>query len=200
MIKYRKAFSFFLFFVFCLSSYGLLVPKGLANSIFLPLILRSSFSCPVISNGDFEQGATGWNQSSLNNRPLIVDANYLNSTFGVTPHNGTWAASLCGVPNEVASLKQPISVSASCPYLSYWHWIDSFAPCGVHYGKVTITDLTGTNTVDTYDLCSETITNGWVIHTLNLGTYAGQTVTLEIRAECNTTDISILLLDDVSFQ
>lgn len=203
LIKCRKAFSFFLFLVFYLSTNGLIAPRSHANPIFIPLILRNPSSCTFIFNGDFEQGingANGWIQSSLNNIPLIVDANYLDSNYGAAPHNGIWAASLCGVSNEVAGLKQPISVSASCPSLSYWHWIDSFAPCGVHFGKVIITDLTGTKTVDTYDLCSAAITNGWVIHTVDLNTYAGKTVTLEIRAECNTADVSILLLDDISFQ
>lgn len=193
--------TIFLLVFFSLSGYSPFAPKTVAAQLYLPLVLNSLGSCPVISNGDFEQGATVWKQTSKIGSPLILDANaFRTATHGVaTPHGGSWAALLCGVENEVASLKQSISVAAGCPNLTFWHWIDSFAPSGVHFEKVLITNLNGTTLVDTYDLSSDTVTNGWERRSLSLSAYAGQTVTLEIRAECNTTDLSILLLDDFSF-
>lgn len=193
--------TFFLLVFFSLSGYSPFAPKTVAAKLYLPLLLSSLSPCPVISNGDFEQGDAVWKQTSNFSSPLILDANaLLVATQGIaSPHGGSWAAMLCGVENELASLKQSIIVAVGCPTLSYWHWIDSFAPCGVHFEKVLITNPNGTTLVDTYNLCSETVTNGWEKRSLSLGAYAGQTVTLEIRAECNTTDVSILLLDDFSF-
>jgi hypothetical protein len=197
-----KAAGFFLAFIVSFSGLALWVPKSSADPLFLPLVLKS---CSVaISNGDFEQGNTQWVASSLfplADFPIIVDANYLNnSSPGVTPHSGNWIGWLCGVFNEISSLKQQLTIPATCSTLTYWHWIDSDAPCGVHYGRVVLTQGNVAQVVDTYDLCSAKNTGDWVQHAVNLSSFSGQSVMLEIRGECFTNDFSSLFVDDVSFQ
>lgn len=54
--------------------------------------------------------------------------------------------------------------------------------------------------MDVFDLCDSTNTGGWVTHSVNLGAYAGQSVTLQIRAETDASDNSNLFVDDVSLQ
>ena len=54
--------------------------------------------------------------------------------------------------------------------------------------------------VDVYDLCDSEDTGGWVSHSVNLGAYVGQLVTIQIRAETDVTLNSNLLIDDVSLQ
>ena len=202
MRKIRKTAGFFLTFVVSFFSLALWVPESSAGSLFLPLILKSCSG--AIPNDDFEQGRTQWIESSLRSLadfPVIIDRNYLNDfSPGITPHSGNWAGWLCGVFNETTSIKQQLTVPATCPKLTYWHWIDSDAPCGVHYGKVVLTQGNAAQVVDTYDLCSAKNTFGWVKHDVDLSAYAGKLVVLEIRAECLSSDYSSLFVDDVSFQ
>jgi hypothetical protein len=202
MPKFPTIVRFSLVIVLAFSGLGLWVPKSSAGQMFLPLILNT---CSVaIPNGDFEQGRVLWIESSLHplaDYPMIVDQNYLNTyASGVTAHGGNWVGWLCGVDNEVSSIKQQLIVPAACPNLTYWHWIDSEADRGVHYGKVVLTQGNGPEVVvDSYDLCIDENTYGWVRHDVDLSAYAGQSVLLEIRAECQSTDFSSLFLDDVSF-
>lgn len=205
MRKFRKTAGFFLTFVVSLSSLALWVPTSSADPVFLPLVAKS---CSVaIPNGDFEQGRTQWIESSLYppaTYPLIVDQNYLkNYPPVITPHGGNWTGWLCGMKdgNEVSSIRQQLTVPASCPNLTYWHWIDSDAPaCGVHFGKVVLTQGSVAEVVDTYDLCRAKNTSGWVKHDVDLSAYAGNSVVLEIRAECLSSDPSSLFVDDISFR
>ncbi len=46
--------------------------------------------------------------------------------------------------------------------------------------------INGSSVVDVYDLCISENTGGWSKHVVNLGAYAGQLVTLEIRTETNS--------------
>jgi hypothetical protein len=53
--------------------------------------------------------------------------------------------------------------------------------------------------VDRYDLCEATNTGGWARHAVNLSSYAGRTVRLQIRGETNGSALSHLLVDDVAW-
>jgi len=122
----------------------------------------------------------------------------MNSGFPgtVTPHGGSWAVWLGGVLNETAYIQQQVTVSAGCPYLTFYHWIASADDCGYDYGFTRINGAT----VDTVNLCSSKDTGGWVQNTINLSAYAGQTVTLQIRATTDGSLNSNWFVDDVSFQ
>jgi hypothetical protein len=202
MRKFRITAGFLLTFVVSFSSLALWVLESSAGPLFLPLVLKSCSG--AIPNGDFEQGRTQWIESSLYppaDVPLIVDRNYFDDfSPGITPRGGNWAGWLCGMENEISSIKQQITVPATCPKLTYWHWIDSDAPCGVHFGKIFLTQGNVAQGVDTYDLCSAKNTAGWVKHDVDLSAFAGKSVVLEIRAECLSNDYSSLFIDDVSFQ
>lgn len=85
---------------------------------------------------------------------------------------------------------------SSSPYLHYWHWIASQDVCGYDFGGVII----DSTVVDVYDLCQGRNTGGWVRHTVDLRSYAGRTVYLQIRSETDDSFNSNLFVDDVSFQ
>ncbi len=99
--------------------------------------------------------------------------------------------------NEIAYIQQQVIVPTGSPYLAYWHWIASADSCGNDFGGVIIN---GSTVVDAYNLCTSTNTGGWAKHVVNLSAYAGQTVSLQIRAETNGSLNSSLFVDDVSFQ
>lgn len=81
-------------------------------------------------------------------------------------------------------------------YLSYWHWIASVDFCGYDFGKVLING----SVVESYDLCDANNTSGWVQRVVNLSAYSGQSVALQIRAECDFSYNSNLFIDQVAFQ
>ncbi len=146
---------------------------------------------PIV-NGDFEQGATGWTQYSTHGWTLI------RQTFpgSVTPHGGSWAAWLGGDYDDTSYVLQQVTIPASRPYLTYWHWIASADGCGYDFGGVIV----NSTVVDTYDLCTSANTGGWVKHVVNLSAYAGQSVSFQIRVETDSSENSNLFVDDVSLQ
>jgi len=149
-------------------------------------------SSGLFPNGDFEQGQVIWEEFSTHGWDLIVQ------TFpgGVTPYNGTWAAWLGGDYDDISYIQQQITVPTGLPYLSYYHWIASSDYCGYDFGGVLVNDVV----VEAYDLCEDTNTNGWVKRVVNLSAYAGQSVEIQIRAECDSSYNSNLFIDQVAFQ
>ena len=165
-----------------------------ASRIYLPLINRV-YAGPlpgVIVNGNFESGSTGWTEYSQQDYyPLSTS-----SDLPVTPHSGSYVAWLGGVDDEISYIQQQVTISSGAPYLVYWHWISSDDACGNDFGSVLINGIA----VNAYLLCGSTDTGGWVTHSVNLSAYAGQSVTLQIRAATNSSGTSHLFVDDVSFQ
>jgi hypothetical protein len=145
-----------------------------------------------IVNGDFESGSIGWTEYSYQGWQIIVD------TFppGVTARSGSYAAWLGGDFDEISYVQQQVTISAGAPYLVYWHWIDSVDICGWDYGGVMING----SPEDVYDLCTDTNTGSWVKHSVDLSAYAGQSVTVQIRAETDSSGETNLFVDDVSLQ
>jgi hypothetical protein len=147
-------------------------------------------SASGIVNGNFESGTTGWVEFSTHGWDIIITG------APVTPRSGAYLAWLGGDDEDLSYVQQDVTISAGTPYLVYWHWIASDDVCGWDYGSVKV----NTVVVDSYELCSDENTGGWVQHSVNLGAYAGQTVTLQIRAETDSSGNSNLFVDDVSLQ
>lgn len=114
---------------------------------------------------------------------------------GISPHAGQWLAWLGGDHNEISYIRQSVTVAAGASILSYWAWIASEDECGYDAGGV----LVNSTVVNQFDLCSGTSTGDWVRRMVNLGAYAGQTVTLQFRVETDGSLNSNLFIDDVSF-
>jgi hypothetical protein len=164
-----------------------------AQKINLPLIMKGVITSPsTLLNGDFEQGAgVGWEEYSALGWDIILSS----GSLPVTPHSGNWAAWLGGDYGEDSYISQNVKVNAGDSYLHLWYWINSVMPCGLDYGYVMI----NSSNLQSWDLCDSTDTGGWVELILDLSAYAGQTVTLKIRATTTFVSISNLSIDDVSF-
>jgi hypothetical protein len=157
----------------------------------------SDLSCIGIGNCDFESGRNvGWTEYSSNNYDIVYDCSDPIFCNDIIPHSGNWLAWLGGEVTEISYIQQQISVTTSAPYLVYWQWIDSSDFCNLDYDYVEVF-INGTR-VDKYDLCSDTNTTEWVPHNINLTTYAGQSVTLQIRTTTDSNGYSNLYIDDVS--
>jgi inhibitor of cysteine peptidase len=143
-------------------------------------------------NGNFESGSTGWTQYSTHGWPIIVTS----FPSGVTAHGGSHAAWLGGDYADISYIQQQVTIPSGAPHLVYWHWIASADVCGYDFGGVMING----SVVAVYNLCSSTNTGGWVKHSVNLSAYAGQSVSLQIRVETDSSFNSNLFIDDVTFQ
>ena len=167
-------------------------PFVATDFVYLPTILRSSSTSSSIVNGNFESGATGWTEYSQHGWDLI-----LNSGLPVTPHSGSWAVWLGGEDSDISYIQQQVTVPPTQPYLNYWHYIASAeSGCIYDYAYVKVNNTT----VESYPLCGATETNGWVLHSVNLSAYSGQSVSLQLRVVTDSYVNSNLFIDDVSFQ
>lgn len=160
---------------------------GSSYTLFLPTILKPA---PQLLNANFEDGRTGWIEASTDSHIII------RTDQPVMAHSGSWVAWLGGVKNNISSITQQVLVPSSAPYLAYYHYIASSDVCG--YDEVVL--FANLTQVNTYALCSSQSTNGWVKRVVNLSAFAGQTISLQIRVETDSTLNSNLFIDDVSFQ
>jgi hypothetical protein len=146
----------------------------------------------LLPNGDFEQGREVWKESSDSDNPLI----YYIDDLVVQPFNGSWAAWFGGILNENESIWQFVLVPADHPYMSYWHWIVSEDICGTDLASVEVNAVM----IDSYYLCEDNNTDGWVQKVYDLRVYSGQTVEVKIGASNNSTIPSSLFVDYFTFQ
>jgi hypothetical protein len=164
------------------------------NLVFLPVSLN--MSAPVaqpLRNGNFEDGPVVWRQFSQQGWDLIY--NKANLPEEVPPHGGEWAAWLGGDDGERAYLEQSVVVPQSSPYLSYFHWIESEDTCNNDFAFV----FANNNKIKEYTLCSSADTNGWRRQSIDMRSYAGQSVTIRIEVVTDSSLVSNLFLDDVAF-
>ena len=153
---------------------------------------RTTTSIAGIQNGDFEQGPVAWTEYSTHGWPLILQ----DFPGSVTPYDGTWAVWLGGEYDDISYIEQQVFVPPVNHYISYWHWIASEDVCGYDFGGVLVN---GTE-VESYSLCSTNNTGGWVHRVIDLSVYAGTSVSIQIRAECDGSLNSNLFIDHVAFQ
>lgn len=155
--------------------------------VFMPIVSNQIFV--ALANGNFEAGATNWQEVSLQNESLVVKA----ETAKVAAHSGVWVAWLGGLSQEVSFIHQKVTVPHQTPTLQFWYWISSKDDCGYDFGGVLIDGAV----VDKFDLCATSQTGGWKLRTVNLNAYVAQTVEIQIRAETDELVPSTLLIDDI---
>jgi hypothetical protein len=160
--------------------------------VYLPF-LQTTAAPASINNGDFEQGHSAWSESSMSGYQLIFSTG-----FSVVPHSGQYLAWLGGTNADMNTLSQSFGVvPGSANYLHYYYLIDSNeANCTFDTARV----LVNANVVAEYGLCINHNTSTWVHGSIDLSSYAGQTVTLSFQMSSDESVISNLFIDDVSFQ
>lgn len=145
-----------------------------------------------IVNGDFESGPVGWEEYSFQGWPLILHKDDLS----VTPHGGNWAVWLGGDYDETSYISQTVTIPTGVTTLRFWHWIASEDSCDYDFAWVRINNTSVLNV----DLCEENNTAGWVAQAVNIGAYAGQTVSLQFRVETDSSLNSNYFVDDVALE
>ena len=143
----------------------------------------------ALTNGGFESGATGWTATS----GVIT-----NSTGGV-PHAGSWYAWLDGYgTSHTDTLSQTFTVPTGSPSLRFYNYISTDEVGSTVYDRLTVQVISGgvTTTLATYS--NVNATSGYVLRTLGLSAFAGQSVTLKFTGTEDSSAATNFLVDDVS--
>lgn len=165
---------------------------------------------PVLSEG-FDGGSipAGWTviDADNDNDTWTHSSAFPSSFFAVPTHNGSSGSVYSGSINVQTYnpltpdnwLVTPEVTLTGNSTLTYWMSIsDGYYP-GDYYG-VFITTVSNPTPSDFTQLFVETMTSAddvWGMRTVNLDSYAGQTVRIAFR-HFNCTDGDILILDDVT--
>ncbi len=143
-----------------------------------------------LNNGGFESGRNnGWTETDNFNYSLVV------SNGATAARTGSWKAWLGDANNNTAQIAQNFTVPAGGGSLRYYYKITSSDSCGYDYGYVQVNDTV----LKTYNLCTTNVTSGYVLGTVSLSAYAGQTVSIRFRLKTDSSILSALYIDDVAF-
>ncbi|WP_328917995.1 M4 family metallopeptidase [Streptomyces sp. NBC_00138] len=142
----------------------------------------------LLANPGFESGNTGWTTSSG-----VID----NST-GAPAHSGSYKAWLDGYgTTHTDTLAQSVTIpaSASSATLTFYLYIStSETSTSTAYDKLTL--QAGSTTLATYSNLNHT--TGYVQKSLDLSSYAGQTVNLKFTGTEDVTLGTSFLIDDAA--
>ena len=146
-------------------------------------------------NGNFEQGPNvGWVESSNYTGFTLVTNDFDDNQL--TPHSGAFAAWLGGVNDEEAIITQQVTVPTGQPFLRYYYIIGSQETlCGFDEGGVAVNG----NPLQLYGLCDANESADWVLDSIDLSAFKGQSVTLQFFTFTDGSFNSNLFIDDVSF-
>ena len=155
----------------------------------------------LIPNGDFEQGATGW---QLYQGAQIVDT----LPVTITAHSGRWAALVFGAENGGAEIDSTfaLTIPVAMPYLSYWVWVDSDAPsCSTVSGDraamaVFLNNGSGPQLADIVPLCQAASIGRWTKHVFDLRNFAGADRAVISITAYTPLSRSRAYFDDIGFQ
>jgi Zn-dependent metalloprotease len=142
-----------------------------------------------LGNPGFESGATVWSQTSG------VIGQYGGS--GEPTHSGTWDAWLDGYgTSHTDTLSQSVTIPAGCAAtLTFWLHIDtSETTTTTAYDKLTV--KAGSTTLATYSNLSKG--SGYAQKSLNLSSFAGQTVTISFSGSEDVSLQTSFVVDDTA--
>ncbi|MEV4481460.1 M4 family metallopeptidase [Micromonospora coxensis] len=144
----------------------------------------------LIGNGGFESGTAPWTASS----------GVITSSSSQPARTGSYKAWLDGYGSaRTDTLSQSVSIPAGCSSytLSFWLHIDTAeTTTSTAYDKLTV--QVGSTTVATYSNLNAAA--GYVQRTFNVGSYAGQTVTLKFTGVEDSSLQTSFVIDDVTLQ
>ncbi|MET9255414.1 M28 family peptidase [Streptomyces sp. NPDC003717] len=141
----------------------------------------------LVVNGGFENGTAPWTASS----------GVITNQAGEAPHGGSYMAWLNGWgATHTDSAAQTVTIPAGCTSarLSYWLHIDTDETENTAYDTFTV--KAGGQTLAT--LSNTDSTPGYVQKTLDLGRFAGQTVTLAFTGVEDQSLQTSFVVDDVT--
>jgi hypothetical protein len=136
-----------------------------------------------VTNGGFESGITGWSPTGTG------------AVTTARAHSGTHADAPCATTSCASTLTQSITLPAgSSPTLTFWTYVATQESGSTAYDKVTA-KINGTAVATVSNASTK---GAWFQTTVNLASYAGQTVSLQFAESNDSTLPTSFWLDDVS--
>lgn len=182
---------------------------GLTEQVTLSLTISSAGGTQLITDGGFESAtksgltAPGWTATTNEHGQNIIIVK------GSYPHSGSNYAELGGANNDVQSLTQTVSIPAGSTSvtLTFWVNITTQETNGNAYdylyvdiantsGVILGTPLTLNNTNSTAD--GNTLGVYFQPQSVNLSSYAGETIEIMFHATTDYEKTTTFLIDDVS--
>ena len=144
-----------------------------------------------ITNGGFENGATGWSQSSSGGYAIIDDAR---------PRSGSYSGWMAGYNNASDKLYQTVSVPASGGTLGFYVYVSTQETSSTSYDylRVRVYSTSGSllGTLRTYS--NGSTKNSWFSGSASLANWAGQTVRIQFDATNDSSYTTSFFVDDVT--
>jgi hypothetical protein len=142
-----------------------------------------------LTNPGFESGSTGWSATSG-----VIGQN---SGNGEPAHTGTWNAWLDGYgTTHTDTLSQSVTIPSGChASLSFWLHIDT-AETSTTTAFDHLTVKLGSTTLSTFSNLNAA--NGYSLHTVDVSSFAGQTVTLLFTGTEDFELQTSFVLDDLA--
>ncbi|HKN97764.1 MAG TPA: putative Ig domain-containing protein, partial [Pseudonocardiaceae bacterium] len=142
-----------------------------------------------LGNPGFESGATVWTAT-----PAVIGQN---GSIGEPAHTGTWDAYLDGYgTTHTDTLSQSVTIPAGCSAtLSFFLHVDTAeTTTTTQFDKLTV--KLGATTLGTFSNLNHA--TGYVQHTFNVSSFAGQTVTLTFTGTEDTSLQTSFVVDDTA--
>ncbi|MFK0192744.1 protease pro-enzyme activation domain-containing protein [Kitasatospora sp. NPDC090308] len=147
----------------------------------------SCTAAQLLGNPGFETGSAS---------PWTASSGVVNNSTSQAAHGGSWKAWLDGYgSSHTDSLSQSVAVPSGCTAkLSFWLHVDTAETGSTAYDKLTVS-VNGT-TVATYSNLDKN--TGYAQKTIDLSSYAGQTVTVKFNGVEDSSLQTSFVLDDTA--
>jgi PKD repeat protein len=150
----------------------------------------------LLGNPGFETGTAS---------PWAASTGVVKNSSTEPPHSGTWDAWLDGYgTTHTDTLAQTVTVPTGCTNykFTFWMHIDTAeTSTTTKYDTLTLQALNSSGTVlsNLYTYSNLNANTGYSLHTFNLPSYAGQTITLKFTGTEDSTKQTSFAIDDTAF-
>ncbi|WP_344469899.1 putative Ig domain-containing protein, partial [Kitasatospora kazusensis] len=141
----------------------------------------------LLGNAGFETGTAS---------PWTASAGVIDNSSGEPAHSGSWKAWLDGYGStHTDTLSQTVTIPAGCKAsLSFWLHIDTAETGTTAYDNLKV--QAGSTTVASFSNVNKN--TGYALHTYDLSSFAGQTVTLKFTGTEDSSLQTSFVIDDTA--
>jgi hypothetical protein len=161
-------------------------------------LLKLEESPPVLNNGSFDRGPTGWAQlvGDANGKLIYHQAEHTTIPMPVTSPYVAW---LGGKASQINRLYQAVTLPKNYAVsLQYWYYVKSYETDCAHDEATVEAVMNGeSRTLSTQLLCSMSDTHGWRSAEIELGMLRGATFTIGFSTRLDAQNNSNWFIDSV---